>query len=62
VWRALVQPEQFGLVRVAIVDLDDDVVEYRQQLVRQLVERIGDQLLEPVARDDLQLRSPSAED
>jgi hypothetical protein len=41
------------------VDLDDHVVEHRQQFVRQVVERVGDHLFEPVAGDDLQLRSLS---
>ena len=51
--HALVETEQVGLVGIAIVDLHDDVVEHGLQLVGQLVERLGDEPLEPVARQRL---------
>src|SRR3954447_26939820 len=43
---ALVQPQKVGLVLVAVLDQDDDVVEQRHELSRDLVEGVGDQLLE----------------
>jgi hypothetical protein len=50
VGHAVVQAEQIGLVGITISHLDDDVVEHRLQLVGELVEGVGDELLEAVAR------------
>jgi hypothetical protein len=44
---ALVEPEQLGLLLVAVLHQDDDVVHQPHQLRRHLVERVGDELLEP---------------
>src|SRR3954452_1176056 len=48
---ALVEPEQVGLLLVAVLHEDDDVVQQRHQLRRDLVEGVGDQLLEPGERE-----------
>ncbi len=51
--HAVVEAEQVGLVGITIGDLHDDVVEHRLQLVGELVEGIGDELLEAVPRQRL---------
>src|SRR3954447_1622439 len=50
---ALVEPEQVGLVVVAVLDEDDDVVQQEHELLRHLVEGVGDELLEPRGREGL---------
>src|SRR4029453_9535936 len=49
----LVEPEQVGLLVVAVLHQDDDVVQQLHQLRRHLVERVGDQLLELLGRECL---------
>ena len=51
--NAVVEPEQVGLVVVAVLDDHDDVVEDGGQLVREVVEGVGDEPLEAVAGDDV---------
>ena len=60
--HAVVQPEQVGLVGIAVGDLHDDVVEHAGQLVGQVVEGVGDEPLEAVPRDEstASVRRPSA--
>src|SRR4051794_675535 len=48
---ALVEPEHVRLVGVAVLDQDDDVVQQVHELRRHLVQRVGDQLLEPRGRE-----------
>src|SRR3954465_723895 len=49
----LVEAQQVGLVLVAVLDQDDDVVQQRHQLGRDLVEGVGNQLLELREREGL---------
>jgi hypothetical protein len=49
----LVEPQQVGLLGIAVLHQDDDVVQQRHELGRDLVERVGDQFLEPLARERL---------
>jgi hypothetical protein len=51
--ETLVEAEQVGLLVVAVLDQDDDVVHEPHQLGRHLVERIGDQRLEDLDRERL---------
>src|SRR3712207_5855867 len=50
---ALVEPEQVRLLVVPVLDQDDDVVQQPHQLLRHLVERLGDQFLEALDRQGL---------